>query len=113
MKSIELKTLDFQVIIINKTSFIPNALLITHSHDDHIKELPMLVNKFNEDNESRRKNLMIFCNMECRDQIIKKFPQLSEKTCNNNGVSFSVVQPDETFSSRSIFSNGNFSRPWR
>ncbi|MGB6626880.1 MAG: hypothetical protein WBE61_01965, partial [Nitrososphaeraceae archaeon] len=35
--------------------------------------------------------------MECRDQIIKKFPQLSEKTGNNNGVSFSVVQPDESF----------------
>jgi phosphoribosyl 1,2-cyclic phosphodiesterase len=76
---------------------IPNAVLITHSHDDHIKELPMLVDKFNEDNESRRKNLKIFCTMECRDQIIKKFPQLSEKINNNNGVSFNVVQPDESF----------------
>jgi phosphoribosyl 1,2-cyclic phosphodiesterase len=80
------------------STFIPNALLITHSHDDHIKELPMLVDKFNEDNESRRKNLKIFCTMECRDQIIKKFPQLSQKTNNNNnGVSFNVVQPDESF----------------
>ena len=79
------------------STFIPDALLITHSHDDHIKELPMLVEKFNEDNESRRKNLMIFCTMECRDQIIKKFPQLTQKTGNNNGVSFNIVQPDETF----------------
>src|ERR1041384_8021044 len=79
------------------STFIPDALLITHSHDDHIKELPMLVEKSNEDNESRRKNLMIFCTMECRDQIIKKFPQLTQKTGNNNGVSFNIVQPDETF----------------
>ncbi|MGB7638252.1 MAG: MBL fold metallo-hydrolase [Nitrososphaeraceae archaeon] len=94
VKSIE-KDIGFKSS--STTSLIPNALLITHLHDDHIKELPMLVDKFNEDNESRRKNLMIFCTMECRDQIIKKFPQLSEKTGNNNGVSFSVVQPDESF----------------
>src|SRR6476660_1021479 len=79
------------------STFIPNALLITHSHDDHIKEIPMLVNKVNENIESRAENLMIFCTMECRDQIIKKFPQLSEKTGNNNRVSFNIVQPDENF----------------
>jgi phosphoribosyl 1,2-cyclic phosphodiesterase len=79
------------------STFIPNALLITHSHDDHIKEIAMLVNKVNETVDSRAENLMIFCTIECRDQIIKKFPQLSEKTGNNNRISFSVVQPDETF----------------
>jgi hypothetical protein len=41
--------------------------------------------------------LKIFCTMECRDQVIKKFPQLSEKTTNNNNrVSFNIVQPDLT-----------------
>jgi phosphoribosyl 1,2-cyclic phosphodiesterase len=65
------------------SSFIPDALLLTHSHDDHIKELPVLVNKVNEEDESRGKNLKIFCTVECQDQIIKKFPQLSEKTTNN------------------------------
>ena len=30
---------------IAKLSDIPNAVLITHSHDDHIKELPILLNK--------------------------------------------------------------------
>jgi phosphoribosyl 1,2-cyclic phosphodiesterase len=80
------------------SSFIPDALLLTHSHDDHIKELPVLVNKVNEEDESRGKNLKIFCTVECQDQIIKKFPQLSEKTTNNgNRVSFNIVQPDETF----------------
>jgi phosphoribosyl 1,2-cyclic phosphodiesterase len=82
----------------SSSSFIPDALLITHSHDDHIKELPVLANKVNEEDESRGKNLNIFCTVECQDQIVKKFPQLSEKTSNNgNRVSFNIVQPAETF----------------
>ena len=80
----------------SSSSFIPDALLITHSHDDHIKELPILVHKVNEVDDSRGKNLKIFCTMECRDQVIKKFPQLSEKITNNR-VSFNIVQPNETF----------------
>ena len=78
----------------SSSSFIPDALLITHSHDDHIKELPSLVDKVNESTG----NLKIFCTVECQDQIIKKFPQLSEKiTNNNNRVSFNIIQPEETF----------------
>jgi phosphoribosyl 1,2-cyclic phosphodiesterase len=81
----------------SSSSFIPGALLITHSHDDHIKELPMLVSKVDDDDNSS-KNLKIFCTMECRDQVIKKFSQLSEKTTtNNNRVSFNIVQPDQNF----------------
>jgi phosphoribosyl 1,2-cyclic phosphodiesterase len=91
VKSIEKGTSDLGF---NSSSFIPDALLITHSHDDHIKELPMLVNKVDE---SRSKNLKIFCTRECRDQVIKKFPQLSEKTTNNNRVSFNIIQPNQTF----------------
>ena len=92
VKSIEKGTSDLGF---NSSSFIPDALLITHSHDDHIKELPMLVNKVDESRSN--KNLKIFCTMECRDQVIKKFPQLSEKiTTNNNRVSFNIVQPDLT-----------------
>jgi phosphoribosyl 1,2-cyclic phosphodiesterase len=95
VKSIEKGASDLGL---NSSSFIPDALLLTHSHDDHIKELPVLVNKVNEEDESRGKNLKIFCTVECQDQIIKKFPQLSEKTTNNgNRVSFNIVQPDETF----------------
>jgi phosphoribosyl 1,2-cyclic phosphodiesterase len=92
VKSIEKGTSDLGF---NSSSFIPDALLITHSHDDHIKELPMLVNKVDESRSN--KNLKIFCTRECRDQVIKKFPQLSEKTTNNNNrVSFNIVQPDLT-----------------
>jgi phosphoribosyl 1,2-cyclic phosphodiesterase len=95
VKSIEKGVSDLGL---NSSSFIPDALLITHSHDDHIKELPILVNKLNEEEKSREKSLVIFCSAECRDQVIKKFPQLSEKTSNNgNRVSFNIVQPAETF----------------
>jgi phosphoribosyl 1,2-cyclic phosphodiesterase len=95
VKSIEKGASDLGL---NSSSFIPDALLITHSHDDHIKELPILVNKLNEEEESREKSLVIFCSVECRDQVIKKFPQLSEKTSNNgNRVSFNIVQPAEIF----------------
>jgi hypothetical protein len=84
----------------SSTSFIPDALLITHSHDDHVKELPKLVNQVHQEDKSKQ-SLKIFCTRECRDQIIKKLPQLTQKTNNNinnnNGVSFSVIQPDESF----------------
>ena len=100
VKSIENPTLGFNYS--SSSSFIrPDALLITHSHDDHIKELPMLVNKVYDDDydDKSRKNLEIFCTIECRDQVIKKFPQLSEKISdnNNNRLSFNIVQPDKTF----------------
>jgi len=79
------------------TSVIPDALLITDSHDDHVKELPALVNQVRQDYKSKE-NLKIFCTLECRDQIIKKFPQLSEKTNDgNNDVSFILIQPDMPF----------------
>jgi phosphoribosyl 1,2-cyclic phosphodiesterase len=83
---------------------IPDAVLITHSHDDHIKELPILIEKAN----THLKNLRIFCTAECYDQIIKKFPQISSSSSHSSfssprvgsgsgRISFSVVKPDETF----------------
>jgi phosphoribosyl 1,2-cyclic phosphodiesterase len=88
----------------SSTLSIPDALLITHSHDDHIKELPILIEKAN----THLKNLRIFCTEECYDQIIKKFPQISSSSSHSSfssskigsdsdRISFSVVKPDETF----------------
>jgi phosphoribosyl 1,2-cyclic phosphodiesterase len=100
VKSIEKGASEIGFKSTSSSSFIPDAVLITHSHDDHIKELPVLVDKVNEVDESRAKNLKIFCTMECRDQLLNKLPQLSEKTSTNNNssrVSFNIVQPEETF----------------
>jgi hypothetical protein len=96
LKSIEKGTRDLGFNSASSSassSSIPDALLLTHSHDHHIKELPMLVNKVDEST----RNLKIFCTVECRNEVIKKFPQLSEKTTDNNRVSFNIIQPDKIF----------------
>ena len=43
------------------SSILPDALLVTHSHDDHIAELPLLADK-----TSKSKNLNIYCTSQCR-----------------------------------------------
>jgi phosphoribosyl 1,2-cyclic phosphodiesterase len=74
---------------IAKLSSIPNAILITHSHDDHIKELPILLNKL-----SGSDKLNIYCTKECHDQIMNKFPQIVGSRL---AASFNVIQPEESF----------------
>ncbi|MGC2680856.1 MAG: MBL fold metallo-hydrolase [Candidatus Nitrosopolaris sp.] len=69
-------------------SGFPNAVLITHSHDDHIKELSTLVNKVSEPDK-----LKICCTDECRDQIMGKFPEFGGK---QTTVSFNTIMPGET-----------------
>jgi phosphoribosyl 1,2-cyclic phosphodiesterase len=70
-------------------SGIPNAVLITHSHDDHIKDLPTLVNKVREPYK-----LNIYCTDECRAQIMSKFPEFELK---GTTLSFNSIKPNETF----------------
>jgi phosphoribosyl 1,2-cyclic phosphodiesterase len=73
---------------------IPDAILITHSHDDHIKELPLIMSKIYDQQSTRPLN--IFCTRECYSQITNKFPDLSSKT-NSNKVSFNTIQPNQIF----------------
>lgn len=88
VKSIEKGIFDLGF---SSSSILPDALLVTHSHDDHIVDLPLLTDK-----ASKSKNLNIYCTSQCRDQILSKYPQLSSKI-NNNELMFSIVQPDQTF----------------
>jgi Beta-lactamase superfamily domain len=74
---------------------IPDALLITHSHDDHVKELPRLMNRVMDNNTTR--DLKIFCTTECRDQVIEKFPTLSKRSNSSNRISFISVEPSKIF----------------
>jgi len=81
-------------------SHLPNALLITHSHDDHIAELPSLIEKITNSS----KNLQIFCTEQCYEQIVQKFPHLSSiissnstSVINNNTISVNVIYPNNNF----------------
>jgi phosphoribosyl 1,2-cyclic phosphodiesterase len=73
----------------SKVFGLPTAILITHSHDDHIKELPVLVNKISKPNK-----LNIYCTKECHDQIISKFPEFGGT---HSSASFNTIKPGETF----------------
>ncbi|HET7149256.1 MAG TPA: MBL fold metallo-hydrolase, partial [Candidatus Nitrosopolaris sp.] len=67
---------------------LPNAVLITHSHDDHINDLPKLIEKM----KGASDKISVYCTKECRDQIINKIPQLA-------GIQssyFNVIQPNES-----------------
>src|SRR5918995_3842330 len=75
---------------------LPDSILITHSHDDHIKELPLLISKTNQ----QSRDLKIFSTKECHDQIVSKFPDISKT--NNNKISFNVIQPNQSFEVGSI-----------
>ncbi|MBV9179449.1 MAG: hypothetical protein JO327_12540 [Nitrososphaeraceae archaeon] len=89
LKSVEKSISDLRIDTSSLSSILPEAVLITHSHEDHISELPLLADRTT--NKSR--NLKVYCTSECRDQIITKFPKINS----NNQVSFNIVQPDQTF----------------
>jgi len=72
--------------------YIPDALLITHAHDDHIEEFPILIEKV----ISNSKKLSVFCILECYKQISKKFPKLSNSNTQQH-ISFIIIRPNNTF----------------
>ena len=68
-------------------SQIPNAVLITHSHDDHVGDLPKLADKA----KAFSCRISIYCTKECFEQITNKFPTLSE----TNYLNFTPIRPNE------------------
>jgi phosphoribosyl 1,2-cyclic phosphodiesterase len=71
---------------------VPDAVLVTHSHEDHIAELPLLADKA----IGSSKHLNVYCTSECRDLILAKYPQMSSMI-KNNQISFTLLQPGENF----------------
>ena len=74
------------------SSIIPDAILITHSHEDHIRELPLLAQKAIE----KIGHLNVYCTTECKDQILDRHPQLSSMA-KNNQLSFTILKSGENF----------------
>ncbi|HET7146954.1 MAG TPA: MBL fold metallo-hydrolase, partial [Candidatus Nitrosopolaris sp.] len=69
-------------------SDIPNAVLITHSHDDQVKGLPKLFNKVVVGSDK----FSVYCTKECCDQIMSKFPKLAERRS-----AFNIIEPNKPF----------------
>jgi phosphoribosyl 1,2-cyclic phosphodiesterase len=71
---------------------MPDAVLLTHSHDDHIKELPLITAKYSEQKSGI---LKVYCTRECYEQLSNKFPELEPKTTGSSGVSFNIIRHRE------------------
>jgi phosphoribosyl 1,2-cyclic phosphodiesterase len=74
----------------SRESIIPDGILITHAHNDHVKELPILLSKV----KAESSNVKVFCTKECYEEIINKFPELSTIS---NSTQFDMVQAGESF----------------
>jgi phosphoribosyl 1,2-cyclic phosphodiesterase len=55
------------LISLHPHSYVPHALLLTHSHEDHIHDIGSLLNYFDNTNK-----LQIFCTSQTREQVIEK-----------------------------------------
>jgi phosphoribosyl 1,2-cyclic phosphodiesterase len=90
IKSIEKGTPDLESSLPVSIFNVPNVILITHAHDDHIKELPLLLDKAGYDKSTK---LKVLCTQLCRDQIIRRFPHLSEA----NRSLFNILRSGERY----------------
>jgi phosphoribosyl 1,2-cyclic phosphodiesterase len=72
------------------STIVPDAVLVSHSHEDHVAELPILADRAIR--SSIRLN--VYCTSECRDQILAKYPQIPSMI-KNNQISFTLLQPGE------------------
>jgi phosphoribosyl 1,2-cyclic phosphodiesterase len=75
---------------------IPDVVLVTHSHNDHIVDLPIIAAKYSE---RKSETLKVYCTKECHKHLINKFPDLASKTNSNNSkILFNIIRPNEPFS---------------
>src|SRR5918995_1103054 len=80
---------------IKTCTIVYDAVLVTHSHNDHIKDLPLITAKYSEQKSG---TLKVYCTKECREQLSNKFPDLASKTNgSSSGVSFNVIRHRESF----------------
>ncbi len=94
-------SLTVETSYVNPNDAYPNALLLTHAHDDHIIELPQLIDHFDAS-----RPLVLYCTKPCFQQLQKKFPELFNAysliiTTNNVESStkciVNLIEPDSTY----------------
>jgi phosphoribosyl 1,2-cyclic phosphodiesterase len=71
-------------------NIVPDAVLITHAHTDHVNDLPALLSGLEKKGQQPR--FRVYCSKECLDQISKQFPTLAEKI-----PVFSTILPGKSF----------------
>jgi len=69
---------------------LPDLLLLTHPHIDHIKELPLLLSRASD---SRSTKLKIMCTQRCLDRISQIFTHISAA----DKMLFEIVTPGENY----------------
>src|SRR5918996_5160831 len=74
-------------------------LPVTHSHNDHIVDLPLIAAK---SSEQKSETLKVYCTKECLEQLNTKFPDLASKTNSNSKILSNIVRPNEPFNVGSI-----------
>lgn len=81
-----------------------DALLITHAHEDHVKELSALVKKVSSSLGSppakAAQKINIYCTQECQDQLRSKLPLSSD---DYNVINFNIVKPNQYFSIKPFY----------
>ena len=85
----------------NSIEAYPDALLLTHAHVDHIRELPLLLKHFDS-----ARPLILYCTKSCLQQLQNKFPELFNadnlmSTANNVNSNtkcvINLIEPDSTY----------------
>lgn len=69
---------------------VPDAVLITHGHKDHVSDLPTLLSEVEK--KSQQPDFKIYCTRDCLDEIMKTLPSVSDKS-----LTFSAVTPGNHF----------------
>jgi phosphoribosyl 1,2-cyclic phosphodiesterase len=86
---------------VNTIEAYPDALLLTHAHDDHIRELPQLLKHF-----VASRPLMLYCTKSCFQQLQKKLPELfnadnlmstTNNVNSNTKCVINLIEPDSTY----------------
>ncbi|HEY1248516.1 MAG TPA: MBL fold metallo-hydrolase [Nitrososphaera sp.] len=69
---------------------LPDAMLITHAHRDHIEDLPLLLSELEKKDQGT--DFRIYCTKESIELITNQFPSLSQKSS-----VFSPIEPGKAF----------------